>query len=81
MKLVPDGGETCKFKLKIPNHPEIVPTYFRTVTGEVIGLSAAKGGALPARTGIRSLGEERSAGRSRYYLARSGKFELVLIEV
>jgi hypothetical protein len=81
VKLVPDGDEACKFKLKIPDHPEIVPTYFRTVTGEVIGLAPQRDGTPPARLVFEIWEKKDPPGRSHYYLAPSGKFELVLIDV
>jgi hypothetical protein len=81
VRLVPDGDEACKFELKIPDHQEIAPTYFRTVTGEVIGLAPQRDGAPPARLVFEIWEKKDPPGRSRYYLAPSGKFELVLIDV
>jgi len=81
VRLIPDGDEACKFKLKIPDHPEIVPTYFRTVTGEVIGLAPQRDDAPPARLVFEIWEKKDPPGSSRYYLAPSGKFELVLIDV
>ena len=45
VKPVPTGKSECSFELETPKHPEIVPTYFRTVTGEVIGFIPKKGSA------------------------------------
>jgi hypothetical protein len=81
VELVPDGDEACKFKLKIPDHPEVIPSYFRTVTGEVIGLVPQRESAPPARLVFEIWERKDPPARSRYYLAPSGKFELVLIEV
>lgn len=57
----------------------IVPTYFRTVTGEVIGLVPQRDGALPARLVFEIWEKKDPPGWSRYYLAPSGKFELVFM--
>ncbi len=96
-KLVSAGRGKCNYRLKTPDHPEIVPTYFRTVTGEVIGVIPKKGSAKlvfelwTEYPDPRLLDDLESAGdwhgemepppNSRYYLVPSGQFELVLIDV
>jgi hypothetical protein len=81
VKLVPDGEQECKFKLKIPEHPEIIPSYFRTVTGEVIGLAPQRGSTQPARLVFEIWEKKDPPTTSRYYLVPSGRFELILLDV
>ena len=91
------GKSECSFDLETPKHQEIVPTYFRTVTGEVIGFIPKKGSArlvfelwteYPDPDLLDDLesagdwrGEIESPADSRYYLVPRGQFELVLIDV
>ena len=96
-KLVSAGYGACNFRLKTPRDPKIIPTYFRTVTGEVVGFIPKKGSAKlvfelwTEYPDPRVLDDLESAGdwrgeidppvNSRYYLVPSGEFELVLIHV
>ena len=97
VKPVSAGKGECNFGLETPKHQEIVPTYFRTVTGEVIGFIPKKGSArlvfelwteYPDPRVLDDLesagdwrGEMDAPANSRYYLVPRGQFELVLIEV
>ena len=97
VKPVPTRKGHCNFDLETPKHREIVPTYFRTVIGKVIGLIPKKGSAKlvfelwtehPDPRVLDDLessgdwrGEIESPANARYYLVPRGQFELVLIEV
>lgn len=74
-------GKECGLRMMIPNHPEILASYFRTVTGEVIGLIPQTDDEQPARLVFEVWEDATPQTPSRYYLVPSGKFELVLIEI
>lgn len=80
--LLSDNGGGCRYRFEAPENPELVATYFRTVTGERIGF--ALDGASPRRPRlvfeIRWHADPFAGEPARYYLVPSGEFELAVMD-
>ncbi|MBS1913509.1 MAG: hypothetical protein JST22_16095 [Bacteroidetes bacterium] len=83
LKWVDNGYGDCDYSLIIPHDADLMPTYFRTVTGERIAFAVP---AAPARQ-PRLVFEQRIwppapavPDSCCYYLVPSGDFELVIID-
>ncbi|MBS1913513.1 MAG: hypothetical protein JST22_16115 [Bacteroidetes bacterium] len=79
--LVEDPPDSGVFRLEVPDSPEILPTFFRTVTGERIAFIPVTEGEGRSKL----LFETRDTapiecGGFCYYLVPAGEFELLLLD-